>query len=239
MVFQDPLASLNPKWSIFDIVEEPLICGGTGHRESRRRRVEEVLDLVGLPSSVFGRRHPVSLSGGQCQRVAIARAVVSRPALVVCDEATSSLDVLIQAQILELFQKLRKEFHLSLLFISHDLLLVKHISDRVVVLHAGQVCEIAPAAALFDHALHPYTQALLASAVIADRPQASALMTPEPPLRLNLAKGCRFRSRCPSARRRCADEEPSLMAVGPGHLVACHFPQPVVDAVAHELNRRL
>ena len=139
MVFQDPFGSLNPRWRIRDIVEEPLIGYGGGSTGERRRRVRELLDLVGLNPDVYGGRHPSQLSGGQCQRVAIARAIALHPALVVCDEPVSSLDVLIQAQVLNLLEQLRTELGLSYLFISHDLALVKQVSDRVAVMHLGQL----------------------------------------------------------------------------------------------------
>jgi oligopeptide/dipeptide ABC transporter ATP-binding protein len=225
MVFQDPSGSLNPKWCVSDIVEEPLIGGEETSREQRRFRVEEVLALVGLPIGRFGQRRPGALSGGQSQRVAIARAVVSRPALVVCDEAVSSLDVLIQAQILDLLQKLQREFSLSYLFISHDLFVVKQICDRIAVLHAGQLCEIGPTEALFARASHPYTRSLFASIPSAQRHRRNSTVTGEPPSPLNPAIGCRFRTRCPFANDQCAAEAPRLRQVAPEHFVACHSPQ--------------
>jgi oligopeptide/dipeptide ABC transporter ATP-binding protein len=223
MVFQDPFSSLNPKWCVADIVEEPLIGCGVTNRE-RRVRVEEILALVGLPLGRFGHRRPEALSGGQCQRVAIARAVVSRPALVVCDEAVSSLDALIQAQMLDLFQKLRREFSLSYLFISHDLLVVRQISDRIAVLHSGQLCEIGPTDAVFDGAGHPYTQVLLSSIPSTEPRRPLSMIKGDPPSPLNPPTGCRFRLRCPVAGSRCAAEEPQLMQIAPDHFVACHFP---------------
>jgi ABC-type glutathione transport system ATPase component len=163
MVYQDPFGSLNPRWRVTELVEEPLLGYGVKGAERRRRRVRELLDLVGLDPSVFGGRRPRELSGGQCQRVAIARAIALDPALVICDEAVSSLDVLIQAQVLNLFERLRSELGLSYLFIAHDLALVKQVSDRVAVMHLGQLAEIGPADALYRGPLHPYTAALPAS----------------------------------------------------------------------------
>jgi len=231
MVFQDPFGSLNPKWRVFDIVEEPLIGFNDGDGADRRRRVRDLLDLVGLNPDSYGRRHPRELSGGQCQRVAIARAIALRPALVVCDEPVSSLDVLIQAQVLNLLERLRVDLGLSYLFISHDLALVKQVSDRVAVMHLGQLCEIGPADALYRTPRHPYTVDLLASIPSLDpnRPPASAraVNSGEPPSPLAPPSGCRYRTRCPRAQDLCAAERPLLRELGPGHQVACHFPEPV------------
>ena len=234
MVFQDPYASLNPRWRISDIVEEPLAGYGDGNATSRRQRVRDLLDLVGLNPDTYGRRHPRELSGGQCQRVAIARAIALRPALVVCDEPVSSLDVLIQAQVLNLLERLRVDLGLSYLFISHDLALVKQVSDRVAVMHLGQLCEIGPADALYRTPRHPYTVDLLASIPSLDpnRPPASAraVASGEPPSPLAPPSGCRYRTRCPRAQDLCAEERPLLRELGPGHQVACHFPEPVSQA---------
>src|SRR5690349_20294472 len=163
MVFQDPFGSLDPKWRVTEIVEEPLISYDVGTRAERRRKVNEVLDLVGLDPDVFGRRRPRQLSGGQAQRVAIARALTLDPALIICDEAVSSLDVLIQAQALNLFERLRAELGLSYLFIAHDLALVKQVSDRVAVMYLGKLCEVGPGEDVYRQPLHPYTRALLDS----------------------------------------------------------------------------
>ena len=222
MVFQDSFGSLNPSWRVAGIVEEPLIGDGMS-REQRRARVEEVLALVGLPASRFGERRPGTLSGGQCQRVAIARAVVSRPALVVCDEAVSSLDVLLQAQMLDLFQTLQREYSLSYIFISHDLGVIRQLCDRIAVLHSGQLCEIGPIDAVFRHTAHPYTRALLASVPSIERRRPRSMIAGDAPSPLNPPTGCRFRTRCPVAGSRCATEEPRLEQVAPSHFVACHF----------------
>jgi oligopeptide/dipeptide ABC transporter ATP-binding protein len=229
MVFQDPFGSLNPRWHVSDIVEEPLVGYRSGNSTDRRRRVRDLLDLVGLNPDTYGGRRPRELSGGQCQRVAIARAIALDPSLVVCDEAVSSLDVLIQAQVLNLFEKLRADLGLSYLFISHDLALVKQVSDRVAVMHLGQLCEIGPADALYRAPLHPYTVALLASIpplepAARTRPRPKPL-TGEPPSPISPPSGCRFRTRCPRAQQRCADEAPVLREMAPGHSVACHFPE--------------
>jgi oligopeptide transport system ATP-binding protein len=227
-VFQDPYGSLNPKWRVRDIVEEPLIGYKIGNSAERKRRVNEVLDLVGLDPSIYGPRRPRSLSGGQGQRVAIARALSLSPSLIICDEAVSSLDVLIQAQVLNLFEQLRTDLHLSYLFVAHDRAIVKQFSDRVAVLYLGKLCEVAPVESLYETPLHPYTEALLASVPnpdpMAERASTEEKISGELPSPVNPPSGCRFRTRCPRAQERCAEEEPELRTLGPNHLVACHFP---------------
>jgi oligopeptide transport system ATP-binding protein len=228
-VYQDPFGSLDPRWTVFSIVEEPLNAHGIGSRRSRRERSAEVLDLVGLDPGMFGKRKPRQLSGGQCQRVAIARALVLSPSLVLCDEAVSSLDVLSQAQVLNLFEKLRTELTLSYLFVAHDLALVKQVSDRVAVMYMGRLCEVGPSEALYAQPLHPYTSALLDS-IPSPEPTDRHLrrrrrrVTGEVPSPLDPPSGCRFRTRCPKAELRCAEETPQLRTIGPDHHVACHFP---------------
>ena len=222
MVFQDPFGSLDPKWRVRDLVEEPLIAYKTGDRAARRRRVDEVLELVGLAQ--HGGRRPRELSGGQAQRVAIARAVALSPALIICDEAVSSLDVLIQAQVLNLFEQLRAGLGLSYLFIAHDLALVKQVSDRVAVMYLGKLCEVGPGETVYRQPLHPYTRALLDSVPGTAQARATAAIRGEPPSPVHPPSGCRFRTRCPRAEQRCADEEPPMRALATGHSVACHFP---------------
>lgn len=190
--------------------------------------MRELLDLVGLDPTVYGGRRPHELSGGQCQRVAIARAIALHPALVICDEAVSSLDVLVQAQVVNLFEQLRSELGLSYLFMSHDLALVKQVSDRVAVMHLGQLAEVGPATGLYRSPLHPYTAALLDSIPgldpVTGRARRPRPLTGGPPSPLTPPSGCRFRARCPRAVARCADEEPRLRERAPDHQVACHFP---------------
>jgi oligopeptide transport system ATP-binding protein len=228
MVFQDPFGSLDPKWSVTRIVEEPLIAFRTGARDERRRRVTEVLELVGLDPERYGDRRPRSLSGGQAQRVAIARALALDPALIIYDEAVSSLDVLIRAQVLNLLERLRSELSLTYLFIAHDLALVKQVSDRVAVMYLGKLVEIGPAESLYREPLHPYTVALLASIPNPDptAPRAPVTQTihGEPPSPIDPPSGCRFRTRCPRAQDVCAEVEPPLRKLADGHFAACHFP---------------
>lgn len=228
MVFQDPHGSLDPRWSIGRIVEEPLRSNRVGRKGDRHRRASELLDRVGLDPSVYAGRKPRELSGGQAQRVAIARALALEPRMIICDEAVSALDVQVQAQVLNLFEDLRDENQLAYLFISHDLALVKQVSDRVAVMYLGKLCEVAPAAELYRAPRHPYTVALLAAI-----PDASArfstsrvdsVIRGEPPSPLDPPSGCRFRTRCPRARDECAEEVPVLRDVAAGHTVACHFP---------------
>jgi oligopeptide/dipeptide ABC transporter ATP-binding protein len=236
MVFQDPFGSLDPKWTVRDLVEEPLIAYKTGSKTERRQRVDEVLELVGLDPASHGRRRPRELSGGQAQRVAIARAVALNPALIVCDEAVSSLDVLIQAQVLNLFERLRAELGLSYLFIAHDLALVKQVSDRVAVMYLGRLCEAGPGESVYTEPLHPYTRALLDSVPSPDKhspdkhspdattKRATATISGEPPSPVHPPSGCRFRTRCPRAQEVCAAEQPPMRELATGHTVACHFP---------------
>jgi oligopeptide/dipeptide ABC transporter ATP-binding protein len=234
MVYQDPFGSLNPRWKIAELVEEPLIGYGEGNATSRKRRVDELLDLVGLDPSQYAKRWPHEISGGQCQRVAIARAIALDPALVICDEPVSSLDVLIQAQVLNLFETLRRELNLSYLFIAHDLALVKQVSDRVAVMYLGQLAEIGPAESIYRRPLHPYTSALLDSIPRIDpvtgRANKPVALAGEPPSPVDPPSGCRFRTRCPRAQVKCAEQEPQLVELLPGHRAACHFPLTITES---------
>ena len=225
-VFQDPFGSLDPKWRVRSIVAEPLVAYRAGNRAARRKRVDDLLDLVGLDPARYGKRHPRELSGGQAQRVAIARAMALEPSLLICDEAVSSLDVLIQAQVLNLFERLRTELGLSYLFIAHDLALVKQVSDRVAVMYLGKLCEVGPGESMYRQPLHPYTKALLDS-IPSTEPgaaRAAATIEGEPPSPISPPSGCRFRTRCPRATDLCATEEPKPRELATGHQVACHFP---------------
>ena len=225
-VWQDPFGSLDPKWLVRSIIEEPLVAYKDGDRAARRKRVDELLELVGLDPERYASRHPRELSGGQAQRVAIARAVALNPSLLICDEAVSSLDVLIQAQVLNLFERLRRELGLSYLFIAHDLALVKQVSDRVGVMYLGMFCEVGPGELVYKQPLHPYTRALLDS-IPSTEPgaaRATATIKGEPPSPIDPPSGCRFRTRCPRATDQCALEVPQPRELAPGHLVACHHP---------------
>jgi oligopeptide transport system ATP-binding protein len=235
MIFQDPYTSLDPLWPVARIVAEPLIAAGVRDRGERRRRVGQLLEQVGLDLGVHGRRRARELSGGQCQRVAIARALAAGPALIIADEAVSSLDVLVQAQVLNLLEGLRTSLGLSYLFIAHDLALVKQVSDRVAVMYLGRLCEVGPADEVYAHPRHPYTVELLDAVPRIEQDQrpdpadAAGGEPAEAPSPVHPPSGCRFRTRCPRAQLRCAEETP-LLAPGPGavagHLVACHFPIP-------------
>jgi peptide/nickel transport system ATP-binding protein len=227
MIFQDPISSLNPRRKVGRIVGEGLDIWGIGDRASRAAKVDEVLEAVGLdPAAARGRR-PHEFSGGQCQRISIARAVVTEPKLIICDEPVSALDVSVQAQILNLLQDMKERYRLTLVFIAHDLAVVKNVSDRVAVMYLGKLCEVGSPDDLYDHPAHPYTAALLAAIPEPD-PNRSADGAPplggEIPSPTNPPSGCRFRTRCPRAQERCAEEEPVLAEHAPGQYVACHFP---------------
>nr|WP_245263442.1 oligopeptide/dipeptide ABC transporter ATP-binding protein [Azorhizobium doebereinerae] len=227
MIFQDPISSLNPHRKVRDIVAEPLAIAGMGDAEDRKRRVRAALENVGLdPDQVMDRR-PHEFSGGQCQRIAIARALVTEPQLVICDEPVSALDVSVRAQILNFLEDMKAHYHLTLLFISHDLAVVKNISDRVAVMYLGRLCELAPSARLYEAPLHPYTAALMAAIPVMDPDRCrspSHLLAGELPSPMNPPSGCRFRTRCPRATPHCAAHEPEWRETEAGHFVACHFP---------------
>jgi len=223
MIFQDPYASLNPRLRVEDIVGEAPLVHGMTTRAGFAPYVEEQLRRAGLDPA-FKRRYPHQFSGGQRQRIGIARALAVKPEFIVCDEAVAALDVSIQAQILNLFMKLRAELDLTYLFISHDLGVVEHLSDRVVIMYLGRVVEQAPSEEIFARPNHPYTVSLLNSVPrIEARKRAFATVQGEIPSPLNPPKGCHFHPRCPHAMPRCGEEVPKLREIAPGHLSACHL----------------
>ena len=226
LIFQDPIASLNPRRCIGDIIAEPLIIAGVTDKTDRDRKVREVMIAVGLdPDNAIGRL-PHEFSGGQCQRISIARALILEPEFVVCDEPVSALDVSIRAQILNLLEEMKRRYGLTLLFIAHDLAVVKAVSDRIAVMYLGKLCELSPTEQLFKQPAHPYTALLLEAIPVPDptvKP-ATNLVVGEPPSPLDPPSGCRFRTRCPRADARCAAEVPALREVAPGQFAACHHP---------------
>ena len=228
MIFQDPYASLNPRMTVRATLAGPLLLHAiVPDYAAARLRVAELLDLVGLPDHAAD-RFPHEFSGGQRQRISIARALAVGPDFIVADEPISALDVNIQAQIINLMVDLQERMGLTYLFIAHDLAVVRHVCDRIVVLYLGRVMETANAADLFARPLHPYTGTLIAAAPVPDpaveRTRRRVPMRGEPPSAISPPSGCRFRTRCPIAEARCATEEPKLQPGVSGQLVACHFP---------------
>jgi oligopeptide transport system ATP-binding protein len=226
IIFQDPLASLDPRMSVETIIGKPLrIFHPELSRAEVRKRVFETMNQVGLAASMAN-RYPHEFSGGQCQRIGIARAIILKPRLIVCDEPVSALDVSIQAQIINLLMELQRELGVSLLFISHNLAVVRHISHRVMVLYLGKVMEIAERDDFYARPLHPYSQALISAVPIADpkleRGRPRVLLQGDIPSPINPPSGCRFRTRCPKATPVCTAQEPEMRDYGNGHFAACH-----------------
>ncbi|MFM9107184.1 MAG: ABC transporter ATP-binding protein [Chloroflexota bacterium] len=234
IVFQDPLSSLTPRRAVGDISGRPLIVHGEGSRADARRRAAELLALVGLPAEA-ARRYPHEFSGGQRQRIGIARALALNPSFIVLDEPTSSLDVSVQAQILNLLNDLKRDLGLTYLFISHNLNVVEYFCDETVVMYLGKVVESGPSEAIHGEPMHPYTQALM-SAVLAPEVGARAdriVLSGEVPSPLDPPRGCRFHTRCPHAMEICRTAEPPLLAQRPGHRVASHlYPTPAPGGAA-------
>jgi peptide/nickel transport system ATP-binding protein len=226
MIFQDPISSLNPRRRVKDIVAEPLDCWKSVSGEARDALISDLLNKVGIDPAVYGNRYARQFSGGQCQRISIARSLAMRPKLLICDEMVSALDVSIQAQILNLLEDLKVEYGLTLLFIAHDLAVVKNVSDRVAVMYLGKIVELGPADTLYDAPAHPYTKFLLGAALEADPdfPRHAEVLQGEPPSPIDPPSGCRFRTRCPNATELCAAQEPLPQEVAPGHEVCCHYP---------------
>ncbi len=226
IIFQDPNAALNPRMTIIDSVVEPLEIMGEGDHASRRHRGIEVLERVGLAAEAAD-RYPHQLSGGQKQRVNIARVLTLRPKVIVCDEVVAALDVSIRGDVLNLFADLQREFGLTYVFITHDISVVSHISDRIAVTYLGKLMELGPAEDVVEHPLHPYTRALLSAEPVPLpshlRVDRRIILEGEIPSPVAPPSGCRFRTRCPSVQPRCAKEVPAWRDVKPGHRVACHF----------------
>ncbi len=226
MVFQDPYSSLNPRMTVSDIIAEPLdIHKMYANKKEREEKVLELMNKVGL-NSEHASRYAHEFSGGQRQRIGIARALATGPEFVVCDEPVSALDVSIQAQVINMFDELQDEMNLTYLFIAHDLLVVRHISDRIAVMYLGKMVELADAKEIYDHPLHPYSKSLMSAVPVPDPQVARAnqrvVLSGDIPSPLNAPSGCPFRTRCPYACEACAESMPELKEMAPGHFVACH-----------------
>ena len=224
MVFQDPYSSLDGRMSVRKIIEEPLRVHTNLSDAEKLERVKPILERIGLPEEALY-KYPHEFSGGQRQRIGIARALVTQPELLICDEPVSALDVSIQSSILNLFKQMQREMGLSYLFISHDMSVVKHVSDRIAVMYLGRIVELAETKELFANTLHPYSQALMNAIPVPDptAPRKKAMLTGEPPSPINTPPGCPFHVRCPYATEQCKCEVPALQDMGGGHLVACHL----------------
>ena len=224
MVFQDPYASLNPRMTVREIIQAPLDAFSIGTASERKERVLDVMNRVSMGPQMLN-RYPHEFSGGQRQRIVIARALILRPEFVVCDEPVSALDVSVRSQVLNLMKGLQEENQLTYLFISHDLNVVRHISDRVAVMYLGHVVEIADKKDLFDDARHPYTEALMSAIPVpdVDHKRKKIILTGEIPTPINPPSGCPFHTRCPHAKEICSQVRPQMKSVSPGHEVACHL----------------
>ena len=226
MVFQDPYSSLNPRMTVADIIGEPLdVHKMYKNKAERQERILELMNHVGL-NSEHAARYAHEFSGGQRQRIGIARSLAVEPDFIVCDEPVSALDVSIQAQVINMFDELQDKLGLTYLFIAHDLLVVRHISDRIAVMYLGKIVELADAKTIYDHPLHPYSKSLLSAVPVPDPKIARAnkriMLEGDIPSPLNAPSGCPFRTRCPHATEQCAMETPEFKEVEPGHFVACH-----------------
>jgi oligopeptide transport system ATP-binding protein len=227
MIFQDPYSSLNPRKRVGAIIGDPFDIHGLAEGKERKRRIQELMEVVGLNPEHYN-RFPAEFSGGQRQRIGVARALALRPKLIICDEPVSALDVSIQAQVINLLEDLQNEFHLTYIFIAHDLSVVRHVSDRVGVMYLGKVVELADARRLYAEPKHPYSGALLSAVPIPDpdrvRERERVILQGDVPSPIDPPSGCRFHPRCPKAQQRCVDEVPPLEPKASGDLAACHFP---------------
>ena len=227
MIFQDPVSSLDPRFTVSRIVKEPLEIWSRGSESEQETKIDELLNSVGLEPTLVRERHAYEFSGGQCQRISIARALALDPEILICDEPVSALDVSVQAQILNLLQDMKDKYGLTMIFISHDLAVVKAVSTRVMVMYLGKICEIGNPADLYKTPRHHYTSALISAIPIPD-PEFSIkvqFIDGDPPSPTDPPSGCRFRTRCPAATELCANEEPQLRDMGGGNFVACHHPR--------------
>ena len=226
MIFQDPISSLNPRRKVRDIVLEPLSIWNRGTKAEQLAAVDKILEHVGIDPQRAAESQPHQFSGGQCQRISIARSLVLDPQMIICDEPVSALDVSVQAQVVNLLEDLKKEFGLTLVFIAHDLAVVKNISDRIAVMYLGKICEVSSSDDLYRNPAHPYTDVLLSSIPVPDPTVEVKKISVEgePPSPVSPPAGCRFNPRCPHASDRCRSEEPTLREIEPGHFVACHHP---------------
>ncbi|EEK76931.1 dipeptide ABC transporter ATP-binding protein [Bacillus cereus] len=224
VIFQDPFASLNPRQTVGSILEEAMTIQNVCPKGERKAKVIELLGKVGLPPDAV-KRYPHEFSGGQRQRIGIARALAVNPKLIICDEAVSALDVSVQAQVLNLLKQLQQQYGLTYLFISHDLAVVRHISDRIIVMYLGTIVEIADKHSLFNNPQHPYTKALLSAipTISAGTKKERIELKGDLPSPLNPPTGCRFHTRCPYAIEKCATQQPSFQSISEGHKVACHI----------------
>ena len=223
IIFQDPYSSLNPRMTVYDLISAPLEVYKIGTKAERREMVEEIIQEVGLDKQYLN-RFPHEFSGGQRQRIGIARALILNPEFVVCDEAVSALDVSVRAQVLNLMRNMQQKKNLTYLFISHDLSVVRHISDRIAVMYLGSVAEVAEKAQLYSNPMHPYTKALLSAIPLPDvkKKRQRIILQGDVPSAYNPPSGCKFHTRCPYATDRCKQEIPVLRQMEKGHQVACH-----------------